>query len=383
MELACYIEINVICIILTFFVTYKNRKNKTANPVSKMSMSALLIFLFVLCVSDIAAILIRGKTFIGSRALVYISNILYMDMGPLIAMCWLDYVCSRTGILFKKSKMIMLHLPAAIFVVFSILNPWTHLLFSVDEKNIYSRGPLVFVHWIFSFFYLTIAAVISWRAAHKTASFAKRAEYRLLLTFFILPIIGSVLQMLFYGITALQVGTILSILLLTMNNQENQITLDELTGINNRKAMQYFIENFLRREALPKLSVSMIDINHFKQINDSFGHVVGDEVLCFTSNVLKRLCEKSKYHLFLCRFGGDEFVIIGIDVDENSLEEFNEGFVNEFNEISLKESPRPITISMGYGFGACKSQDDFNHLLEAADEMMYEKKKAAHLLSTN
>ncbi len=377
MQFSCYIEVNVICLVLLAIVYGRMRQNRSIITTAQIIMRRLIMALWVLCLSDIVAVVSRGRFFPGARVVIQGSNLIYLEMMPLISMFWHSYVCNRIGRQMNRRQMILSKIPLTVFTILAVLNPINHFLFRIDANNLYTRGPGVFLHWIISWFYLLYAGVLSFRAVKNAPNWARRNEYMPLLYFLILPMIGCVTQMVFYGVTSVQAGITLSIVLISMQSQDNQISVDELTGINNRKAMRRYVDNLVHRNNPPSLMVMMIDVNKFKQINDTLGHAVGDIALCDTASILKNACGKSREKLFLSRYGGDEFVIIGQNVHANAADALKE-LIHESVAGFGKEQQKPydLDVSVGYAIGVCEDYEDFEHYLRTADESMYKDKKA-------
>ncbi|MGH8641896.1 MAG: GGDEF domain-containing protein [Burkholderiales bacterium] len=124
---------------------------------------------------------------------------------------------------------------------------------------------------------------------------------------------------------------------------------DVLTGLYNRR---YLMESFERelhraRRSKERLGVMIIDIDHFKRFNDAFGHAAGDEVLCSVAKFLLTLVRAED---ILCRFGGEEFVLLQVNASVDAImqraETFRQGIGN--HEI-VQDGQRlgPVTLSIG------------------------------------
>ena len=113
----------------------------------------------------------------------------------------------------------------------------------------------------------------------------------------------------------------------------------------------------------------MVDLNYFKIVNDTYGHVIGDKVLIFIANEIK----KSTYDVV--RYGGDEFVIIfPKEIDEKKAF----AILNDIRESVLKKKLRSkdsmFRTSFSIGVSSYTTEDELNTILEAADKNMYEDK---------
>jgi diguanylate cyclase (GGDEF)-like protein len=152
-------------------------------------------------------------------------------------------------------------------------------------------------------------------------------------------------------------------------------SIDDLTGIlNRRKLMQLAAEEFAqaKREKRP-LSVLMIDIDHFKRLNDSCGHEAGDLILTdFTAYVTARLAQKGIWG----RLGGDEFVLVlaGFGCGQAGLiaEQLRRGF-------EAKSRPRQTTgpsFTISIGVTEVRARDKtFDDILKRADKALYRAKR--------
>lgn len=153
-------------------------------------------------------------------------------------------------------------------------------------------------------------------------------------------------------------------------------TKDYLTGILNRKAFYDYADVHFQNAAIhhQPISFAIIDIDHFKKVNDTYGHQVGDEVLKQLTAFLTSTLRK---HDILARFGGEEFVICLPGVDDKEalpvLERLQVRLLNEWSSLSGK-SPRGLptfTLSIGLSSGTPKIGDSIDDFLKRSDEALY------------
>ncbi|KKM12469.1 hypothetical protein SY88_03465 [Clostridiales bacterium PH28_bin88] len=153
---------------------------------------------------------------------------------------------------------------------------------------------------------------------------------------------------------------------------------DELTRVYNRRYLHRRLEEEVARaqRSNGRFSLAMIDIDLFKNVNDSFGHRVGDEVLRF---LVARMTETLRVADVICRYGGEEFVVILPDTPlpegHLALERLRQAVQAEPLELPGSPMRIPFTISAGVaGFpeDGCTGEE----LLDAADTAMYRAKEA-------
>ena len=130
----------------------------------------------------------------------------------------------------------------------------------------------------------------------------------------LLPILaGSILQYLFYGLAFLWVSTALGLTSLHINLQNERFFLDPLTNLYSRAYLIRYLGALPERRKTKQVTGLMLDVNHFKHINDHYGHLEGDLVLREVGSLLQRA---SGSHAMVARYGGDEFVILLEDAQE-------------------------------------------------------------------
>ena len=154
--------------------------------------------------------------------------------------------------------------------------------------------------------------------------------------------------------------------------------IDPLTGVHNRRHFDKRLRNEgrrSRREETP-LSLAIIDVDYFKQINDKYGHDGGDACLIHVTKVLQKLIQRPTDDL--CRIGGEEFAIILPNTDLNGAYH-----VAESMRASLEQSPMTydgeqiqLTVSAGVSTTVIQSEEHAQTLFRYADELLYQAKAA-------
>jgi len=154
-----------------------------------------------------------------------------------------------------------------------------------------------------------------------------------------------------------------------VNNLIEMAYKDHLTKLFNRR---YFEEELgkeiCRFERYGYIfSICMMDINGFKQINDTYGHLKGDEILKYFANIL---IENSRTSDILCRWGGDEFAVILPHTPFNKIEPYIKKILS-----ATKTPLDEIQTTISIGTTSIRLNDNKNSLLERADEALYKAKK--------
>lgn len=149
---------------------------------------------------------------------------------------------------------------------------------------------------------------------------------------------------------------------------------DPLTQINNRAAfddaLKRKIYSFKRHNI--SFSLTMIDIDHFKQINDKYGHIHGDSVLKAVAEAIAKTVRRSDE---VFRYGGEEFVVLS-----NKTELCGARLLAERTRQAIKKihygSNQQKTVSASFGLAASSEQNDINDILYQADKALYQAKQA-------
>lgn len=158
---------------------------------------------------------------------------------------------------------------------------------------------------------------------------------------------------------------------------------DQLTGLHNRRYFYEQVDLALahhRRYAYP-FCLLVMDIDHFKFINDQYGHQFGDEVLIGVSKALKQQVRNTD---ILVRYGGEEFVIIFTNTSCNNGKEFSERIRQQIKSLSWSNGEENVSITISIGLHCLSpahaaldqiSHSDIDHIIQCADTALYKAKE--------
>jgi polar amino acid transport system substrate-binding protein len=147
---------------------------------------------------------------------------------------------------------------------------------------------------------------------------------------------------------------------------------DKLTNLYNRRKLDELLHNEINRceRFNHTFGVAILDIDHFKKVNDTFGHQTGDKVLIEISNILKTHIRKTDY---VGRFGGEEFVIICPESQKEGIYNLIENIRLDITKHTFKDIGK---ITTSFGIAILKEKDSVESLLKRADVALYEAKNS-------
>jgi len=191
------------------------------------------------------------------------------------------------------------------------------------------------------------------------------------------------LTLLSAGLIVLAIRIRLTIVKLRRSEERAQSLLrrDPLTGVYNRYVLDEILNQEVKRARRygHKIGIIIIDIDNFKKINDKFGHLMGDKTLKMVADFLKKNVRETD---FVVRYGGDEFLIIQLEITSESdvaatIERIKKK-LKELNESSL-EFPLVLSLSLG---GVCwnpREKSDIEEVFNIADKRLYKEKRQKNI----
>lgn len=154
---------------------------------------------------------------------------------------------------------------------------------------------------------------------------------------------------------------------------ENAATIDPLTDCYNRRALCDFIESdiaYTQRYGT-ELSIVMIDLDNFKEMNDMYGHLAGDAVLKEMSSLIISQVRKSDY---LARYGGEEFVMVLPDTPLYSAVQLADKIRKTMEKHTIIFGKKRLRVTASFGVASLEDKPDHGSLLREADERLYKAK---------
>ena len=153
-----------------------------------------------------------------------------------------------------------------------------------------------------------------------------------------------------------------------------QVEYDEMTQLYNRR---YGDKNLLKMKAQMQISgikycVAIGDIDFFKKVNDNYGHEAGDEVLIHVARVLK---EQLLANGFVCRWGGEEFLIVIESHTIEQAEHILQSILDTLRNQTITYQEQQIRVTMSMGLVSVKAEDGIDDILRCADQKLYEAKE--------
>ncbi len=241
------------------------------------------------------------------------------------------YILFKIFVRGSAIKNLLWGIPAFLCIVLCFLSIRYNLVFSVDESNVFFRGPLNFIPFSVAIFYLICITVFSIRV------FSHYRLHELIMGLIILTegILSFVLETVLKAKNLLALTMPASLTFYYIYLYMMRTKTDEMTGVLNRFSS---IMDLKRVAGYRSCGIISIDMNNLKEINDNYGHLAGDKYICSLANYLKNnLPRKAKIY----RVGGDEFLIFWKNPKENEIDEKVRLMKTDLKELN-------ISVAIGY-----------------------------------
>ncbi len=332
------------------------------------TISAILTM--IACVVDFLVFYADGRPGLSMRIIQMVGNTYCFVANPIFVSSWCLYEDIKLYHSMKRVKKIYTYafIPAIILIAIAVLNNLIPLIYYIDDQNIYHRLPLSYVYYLIDTCYI-IFSIINLKIYEN--KFGKVRFFPIFLM--VGPIaLGCALQAMFYGTSLIWISMAVGLTAIYMAVQNEFSYLDTLTGLYNRAYLDYQLEKLPRGGTIGGI---MIDVDHFKKINDSYGHSVGDEALIDVARVIS-FAKTDK--AIATRFAGDEFIILLPNATEKEITNMIKAIRDEvdmFNETEQRQYR--LSLSMGYSIYD-RDKTSIDEFLRHMDDNMYEEKERQH-----
>ena len=370
-----YAEANIFCIAIFLLLLINDRIHSTQQE-KQLWFNRTLIAHILYFASDIGWAGVLGGQLVRSRATVLLFNFLNFVLLGMIAYCWFMYMAASENMPLVKNRKkrlwcrIPLILSIVLLVVLYVINPALLVTESDELTGLYY--PLMLTVPIL---YILVSFVFSMINAGKEKRRESRRLYRLIGIYPMVVMLFGLLQTIFLDAPLFCFGCTVMMLYFYIRNLETMVSADSLTRLNNRGQIDRYMEQVQYRENVNTYAM-MLDIDHFKEINDSFGHAEGDRALILVAETLRQAAERREMPMFIGRYGGDEYTLFvqsteGPEVMDRLAEE-----IERILEEKQKEDGLPYALKVSFGYDVLRDGNDrLEDCLKRADTKLYENKR--------
>lgn len=357
--------------LVLFLLLYRIRISQT-NQFDEKAYNFMLIVAFIATINETLSFIIDAHPGFIFHILQYISNTISSASSGIIGYCWCLFVEYHIHRNFKriKKKSRILAVPLIIATILIFINLLgTGIIFDISKENVYTRGPMNFILYIFVFVYYIESIYTVQKAKNDSILVEFFPIY-----FFIIPcMIGTMIQGFFFGISTIWLCVAIAFIIVYIEIQISISFIDDLSGLYNRKYMNHYLDK-LQNDKPKRVYGFLMDINDFKTINDIYGHLKGDQAIIQFGKILQHSIDKDSVAI---RMGGDEFVIFAIlksNEEALALKKHIEQNVRQFNT----NSTEPFHLS--FSIRIAKYSGNIETFLSSMDDSMYEAKNMHRLM---
>ncbi len=247
--------------------------------------------------------------------------------------------------------------------------------FSASDVSLITTATGTSLYFIINF-YILIGAWLCYKTYVYNLDFDIKYVARKHFLFYLFLCLALFLQQLIFGYVDFATSITTLLIFNIMTHSKTLISTDALSGVNNRVSFNKYINNVFVSREHGAAFIIFIDIDKFKMINDTYGHIEGDEAIALVGKTLKSIAGET--NSFVARMGGDEFVLVVNGSDENIVKRIIQNITYELEErLIFSDKQYALTVSCGYVPVAPDSKN-IRELIAKADKLMYLDKQNKH-----
>ncbi len=370
-NISAIILVNLMGLIVLFTIAVGSdwRNVHRTNAVKALMLMATSVALC--CILEPIAFLQDGT----NRTVGYLLNTLYCFLYCVWPVGWVMMVAGYLDVkLSRRRKWVMFGYLIAMALIL-IVNFFTPIVFTVDAKGVYSRagGYLYILALVLVFIF--DGTLLSYRTRYRS----DRIKFFPVWAFLVPAIIGRVIQTVWYGISTAVPFLAVSLGCCALCMQNERFYRDSHTHLFNRAYLNT-LELRLSKHASHAYTAIFVDVNSFKAINDTYGHIEGDRVLVRLADVLRELvADKGE----VIRYAGDEFFILYNSPTQKEVEDLLKSIDDTLANLPV-DPEKPYRLSVSAGFCSLDFRfESMDKVLDRVDKLMYEKKREYYRNNTH
>ena len=372
-----YLLIDALCIIVTIIAAAQISRNSGSEAQVRTFFLFLTSYLAYVVTDGIWAYFmfsgILEPSFLAVGLVTLVNRVAIAATGYF----WFSYSLNRfeSELFFNKALRVATALPVVIVFAMYTMGIAFGWSFIITDPNNQQSGIDYLVVSAVALFYLIAATIAAIRGYQRATTQAQKHICTVFTAFMIAPFCAAIINLFEPYLPVVAPGILISILLILLSLQESRIFSDELTGLNNRRRANAYLEESISHASIEQpVYLFIVDMNRFKSINDTYGHLEGDHALKLMAEALRASCKT--LNAFAARWGGDEFMVIcahGAQLDPSYVVRTIDANLSE----TVAETGLTYDLSCSVGFAECHSPDMMtNDLISEADKMLYNKKGA-------
>ena len=383
------IIVNCCALILLVFLRMQHKSIKNSFVLDQKLFVAMLELAMVQCFVEafthlwdrehIFSFLITNNYDLGNAIDIGLNlalNILYFTINVVFGYVWCLYAIYR---MFGSPRRVkryakIICAPMIIAVLSVWTTPFTGMVFTVTQDNVYKR------EWFWVLPAVATIAYVVFGVGYIYSNRRRINKYMIMpIALIVSPIfMGAIIQTVLPGTAIIAMVITISLVGLYATTQSESAYIDRLSGVYNRRYLDDYLtglnENEKNRKIGKTITGIMLDMDKFKQINDNFGHHVGDDAISQVGSILRENLGKRN---FAARYGGDEFIIITPMLDSESIEELMQKLTDAANANNESgEYPYELSFSYGYAQFTVGKEKNYDGFMQRMDDNMYQYKVA-------
>lgn len=250
------LEMDVFCLLLLIRILYQMYINREQNDhwnyfYYTIAWACVYLFMDAIWIMNVKHFLTFSKIQSG------IFNSFYFCSLAMLVCSWYVYVQKtlHSAVLKHKKILVLTFIPLIFFIGSSLLSYWTHGLFVIDQVGNYHRGKLLPFYFLILFAYILYLSIKAGYLSKKAKNYLYQKEYKVIVRFSFLPFITALIQITVDHLLIFNLGLTYSIFIVYNYFQQNLISLDPLTKINNREQLDIYLTMKMKENHQKKIFI--------------------------------------------------------------------------------------------------------------------------------